>query len=372
MEDILKIVITGGPCAGKTTAMTKLTKFFESEGYHVVICNETARWLIESGIRPFGPGALPILDFQKGILDVQVAKEDLLLEYTKLVPCEKKVMIFDRGILDNRAYLRPGQFEKLAAMKGMTEDEILARYNMVIHLVSTAVDKEKAYITDGTRTETIEEAKELDRKTMETWDKHPNRSIFWNDCEFNEKIDRVINEISRYLGIRKAQPKRLYLIKGINYDELSKTPVTIKKLLYREFLGIDDNGVRHTYTETIDNEVRPSWSFTETYDMNGEMITKERPISREEYNSALRVTENDILEKTRYIMTTPTRTYKVDIYHSGYNFSTVEVEDTRELPAIFKNGIDITGNELFNEDNLLRFNRKAIEEVTKGYRKILR
>ena len=373
MEDILKIVITGGPCAGKTTAMTRLQKFLEGEGYHVLICDETARWLIESGFKPFGNNAIETIPFQDTILEWQLIKEDFWIRQAKKSPSKKVAILYDRGVLDNRAYLKPGEFEKLAAAAGITEDEILARYNMVIHLMSTAVDKPDAYIIDGTRNETIEEARELDAKTMETWKRFPNRPIITNDCTIDEKIDRVIDEIRKYLGIRKTQAKRTYLIKGIDFEELNRTPLEIKKLYFRKFLGFDDNGVTHTYTETIDNAVRPAWSFTESYTLDdGEIVTKERPVSREEYNSALRATDSNILEKTRYTITTPSRTFKVDIYHTGYNFSTVEVEDTKELPTIFRNPIDITGNEIFREENLLRTGIGVQEELPKGYTKILK
>ena len=374
MKDILKIVITGGPCAGKTTAMTRLQKFLEGEGYHVIICDETARWLIESGFKPFGPNTIELLSFQDAILEYQLLKENFWFERIQNSSAEKLAILFDRGILDNRAYLKPGEFEELAKQRGITEDEILARYNMVIHLVSTAVDKPDAYIVDGTRTEPIEVAVALDEKTMKTWEKHPNHPIINNNCSFDEKIEKVIDEIRRYLKIRKNKNRRKYLIKGIIFEKLEQTPVEIIKLQFRKFLGYDNNGITHIYTETIDNEVRPSWSFTETYRINdGEEITKERPISREEYNSALRTTENEILEKTRYIFITPDRRiFRMDVNHSGYNFSTVEVDDAKALPAIFRNAIDITGNESFKDENLLKNGKKIEKDIPKGYRKTLR
>ena len=35
MPDIKKIVLTGGPCAGKTTALVKITEYFSGFGYKV-------------------------------------------------------------------------------------------------------------------------------------------------------------------------------------------------------------------------------------------------------------------------------------------------------------------------------------------------
>ena len=59
-----KIVLTGGPCAGKTTTITKVEEHLIEKGYHVLVLNECATELIKGGIRPFGYGAVSVYDFQ--------------------------------------------------------------------------------------------------------------------------------------------------------------------------------------------------------------------------------------------------------------------------------------------------------------------
>ena len=51
-----KIVLTGGPCSGKTTSIQKIEEEFTQLGYKVIIVPEAAPILINSGIRPFGIG----------------------------------------------------------------------------------------------------------------------------------------------------------------------------------------------------------------------------------------------------------------------------------------------------------------------------
>lgn len=51
-KKIVKIVITGGPCAGKTTAMSWITNTFTKQGYTVLFIPETATSLISSGVTP--------------------------------------------------------------------------------------------------------------------------------------------------------------------------------------------------------------------------------------------------------------------------------------------------------------------------------
>lgn len=49
-----KIVLTGGPCAGKTSALTKVEEELTEKGYKVFIVSESATELIRGGIKPFG------------------------------------------------------------------------------------------------------------------------------------------------------------------------------------------------------------------------------------------------------------------------------------------------------------------------------
>ena len=76
-KDILNIVVTGGPCGGKTTALDELTNLLRRYGYTVFLVNETATELINDGIRPFGNDKLDNLSFQSLILDAQLHKEEI-------------------------------------------------------------------------------------------------------------------------------------------------------------------------------------------------------------------------------------------------------------------------------------------------------
>ena len=49
MKDIKKIVLTGGPCAGKTTALVKVIEHFSSLGYKVFTIPEVPTMFSQSG-----------------------------------------------------------------------------------------------------------------------------------------------------------------------------------------------------------------------------------------------------------------------------------------------------------------------------------
>jgi nucleoside-triphosphatase THEP1 len=53
MKELTKIVITGGPCAGKSTAMSRIQSEFSTRGYTVLFVPETATELITGGVAPW-------------------------------------------------------------------------------------------------------------------------------------------------------------------------------------------------------------------------------------------------------------------------------------------------------------------------------
>ena len=73
MKKIHKIVITGGPCAGKSTAMSWISNAFTQRGYTVLIIPETATELITGGVAPWTCGTN--FDYQKCQVELQLTKE---------------------------------------------------------------------------------------------------------------------------------------------------------------------------------------------------------------------------------------------------------------------------------------------------------
>ena len=74
--EFTKIVITGGPCAGKSTAMSWIQNTFMQMGYIVLVIPETATELITGGVSPWTCRTNG--DYQKGQLRLQLDKERVL------------------------------------------------------------------------------------------------------------------------------------------------------------------------------------------------------------------------------------------------------------------------------------------------------
>ena len=82
-KQLTRIVITGGPCAGKTTAMSWIQNAFTKMGYAVLFVDETATQLITGGAAPWL--STSNRDFQLQLLQLQQAKENGFMEIGKTI-----------------------------------------------------------------------------------------------------------------------------------------------------------------------------------------------------------------------------------------------------------------------------------------------
>ena len=197
------IVLTGGPCAGKTTTISCVKEDLENMGYHVLLLNECATELINGGIRPFGDGAIPVFDFQNEILNLQLYKEKRYMDIIKKIPDDKECIILsDRGILDSKAYLGQELFTKLLDKNGLKEEDLGHQYDLVIHMVTVASDIKNKYntTTNTARFEQDpEEAIDIDMRTQDAWKNHSNLKMIEATEIIDEKVEKVKDLIRDFL-----------------------------------------------------------------------------------------------------------------------------------------------------------------------------
>ena len=214
-KTIKRIVLTGGPAAGKTTLISRILKEFKQEdGWRVITIPETATDLISGfGLGPF-PGCMSMEEFQYFVISDQLHKEKLALKGAETVPEEKVLIIYDRAVFDDLAYITQEQFEKTLAYFGKTPEEIMRGYDAVLHLVTCAKGAEFAYnFGNAARYEDIDTAREKDDLTLQAWSSHPKICVIDNSVDFEDKINRAVAKIYELIG--ESMPdvgKRKYLI----------------------------------------------------------------------------------------------------------------------------------------------------------------
>jgi CYTH domain-containing protein/predicted ATPase len=158
------IALTGGPCSGKTTAISKLKNEL---GEKIRVVPEAARFLIEElGMRPDPNDPIAYANFQEKLYLTQRTLEEAALD--DAWSQSQKAVIADRGTLDTLAYLKGGvkEFERLT---GARVDHELARYTRVIHL---ATAPETHYRKDDARHESYEDACKLGDLVQLAWKGH--------------------------------------------------------------------------------------------------------------------------------------------------------------------------------------------------------
>ena len=202
MKDIKKIVLTGGPCAGKTTALVKVIEHFSSRGYKVFTIPEVPTIFLQAGMDYLTKNQNWFYEGEKSTLEVQLALEDDFTPMAKTID-GPVVIICDRGALDISAYLPAEMWEKITGLCNVTTQQLRDRYDAVLHLVSAADGAEQYYNTTSNevRTEGIERARLLDRKVIQAWTGHPHLRVINNHDNFDTKINRVLKEISAVLEL---------------------------------------------------------------------------------------------------------------------------------------------------------------------------
>ena len=141
---IKKVVLTGGPSSGKTTVLNSIVKEFNKHCVKVIVVPETATELITAGVRMFGEDKIDALDFQELVIRTMIFKEDNYYRaaemYEKLYPNQDVLIILDRAIMDNLAYVGDEKFIEVLNRLGLNGDysQIYNRYDLVINLVSNA------------------------------------------------------------------------------------------------------------------------------------------------------------------------------------------------------------------------------------------
>ncbi len=168
MTTRLRIVLTGGPCGGKSALIGELRADPAWAG-RFLAWPETVSFVRIAGISP-GEKL-----FERLVVNLAMALEGGLDR--TLEPNDRRVILCHRGSFDPLAFWRQRGWPERAffAFTGTTRESHYRRYAAVIHLVTTADGAPLEYTRwpHAHRPEEAEEAIRLDMWLREAWSGHP-------------------------------------------------------------------------------------------------------------------------------------------------------------------------------------------------------
>ena len=175
----LKIALIGGPGTGKTSVLNELINrnftCFEEISREVTL--EAQKKGIEQLFltEPLLFSKMLLKGREQQFKDAQNSIEELIF--------------FDRGLPDVIAYL---EYSNTAYPKEFTDKCVKYRYDYIFHFSPW----EKIYITDNERYESFDEAIEIDKYLLKTYNKLNYKSITIPFGNINQRTDFILNTIT--------------------------------------------------------------------------------------------------------------------------------------------------------------------------------
>ena len=206
-----RIVLTGGPGSGKSTAAAFLAREFVDELW---VLPESATLLYRGGM-PRSQSDLGVQVAQRAIYTVQRSLED-----ATTLQHPDRVQLCDRATIDGAAYWPDGE-DAFYRANATTRSQELARYDAVVFM-HTAALLPAGYERDlEVRTEDNEEAIALDRRIFDLYRDHPRVVSVASHESFLDKLIAVRNAIAELVAEPGPMQTRLALTEEVDAAPIS-------------------------------------------------------------------------------------------------------------------------------------------------------
>lgn len=361
---IVTAVLTGGPCAGKSTAISWIMADMQRKGWKVIFVPEVATELINAGITgtTCGSGAT----FQAAVFNMQAAKEEQYIAMAKSLSAPKVLIVFDRGLMDGKAFISNVEFQSILRQAGLTEVQARDRYDAVFHLVTAAKGAREHYTTanNAARSETPEQAASQDDRIIEAWTGHPHLRIIGNEGSFETKMKALLAEVANIVGTPgPTQLQRKFLIEMPDLTALKNNPNCTHIEISQTYLVSDkDHETRvrqrgsngdYLYTKTV--------KALQEDEAQVRHIVHEHRLTESEYLVELMDADPSLspIRKDRYCLCENERCLQVDVFPFWNDRALLEYPLAHEdapviIPKQFKVIEEVTANPAYRNHELAR------------------
>lgn len=325
MSEVKKIVLTGGPCAGKTSALCYLCEKLSAYGVSVITVSEQATSLMQQGKTPesMGSSAFHSLLFKNQLEEENSAEALAKQSAYALIIC-------DRGLLDSRAYVSQEEFDRYAAAHGMNEESIRNRYDAVFHLVTAADGAEEHYnfSANTVRSEDLSRARQIDSSLLALWTGAAHLRVIDNSTDLSGKLDRLLQEVLSVIGLPEPlEIERKFLIEYPNINVLQSMKACRCIPIAQAYMNTPEEGLFRVRKRGKGSGA--VYIKTKKYKINDlKRIEIETHISEKEYLSYLSQREymQGIIAKDRYCFVWKSTYYELDVYPFWNDKATLEIE----------------------------------------------
>ncbi|PHN89343.1 hypothetical protein CSC79_12770 [Pseudoalteromonas sp. 3D05] len=184
-----RIVLTGGPGGGKTTAIDLLRREFSKQ---IVVVPESATMLFSGGIKRNNEPHL-IKSHQQAIFNLQKN-----LEHIQRTEHPNRLMLCDRGSLDGLAYWPDETSDFFDCLNTDLQTE-LTQYDAVIFFETAAKSGQSIHSNNPVRNESDKQAILIDNKLQAIWSQHPNFNLVKSAESFVQKVMFGIDTITKVM-----------------------------------------------------------------------------------------------------------------------------------------------------------------------------
>lgn len=369
---VWKLVLTGGPCGGKTTGQARLSTFFENLGWKVYRVPETATVLLGGGVNFADLPQYAAIEFQENLLRTMIQIEN---SFFALAEASERncLVICDRGTMDASAFVSKEQWEDILSKNLCDEVDIRDnRYHQVVHMVTSAKGAEQFYSIEdhATRKEGLEEARDRDTRAAEAWIGHPYVDIIDNSSDFETKINSLISCVAVKMGIDVGDRLK---VNARKVKFVVNTPLPKDSI----FPSFRDFEVVHHYLQTASRTMQSrlrkrgrmgKWSYIHTIrkQVSGQVIEVKTPLTHRDYTHLL--DQEDPLHltvnKIRRCFLYNNQYFQLDIYKEPCHprcrglmlletYSTLSPQELMDrLPKSLHLDEEVTGDPAFSMFNL--------------------
>ena len=368
---IKKIVLTGGPSSGKTSVLEKIEQIYSAQGYRVIIVEETATYLINKGIKPFGEGKIDLVDFQELVMKMQLAKEEVVDRATEMMDDDKIIIVYDRGAIDNRAYVNEEEFKEVLTRLNnvVTIKDLMDKYDLVINLVGC----KEFYTTENNaaRSEDSDSALKLGDVTLRSWLGHKNIRIVYPKETLGEKIQEVLNIINGILNEKEVIDQEKYLIDLKNSDIASIVSNASAFDIVQTYLMSTEGEERRLRKVGFGEDCSYYYSVFRLGEGGKKTIVSEKKIERSIYESLLefRDKEREDIIKKRYYFVSDGEYLHLDVFNGDDEIGMLEINVNRGVRTHIPNELKVidivSGNSAYSNRNLAK--KGVVASMVKKY-----